>query len=248
VSYRRDPGDPGTLLRHFSGIVKAGPAEPPTDRPEPRTRDFRYPDDLEVFFHSWCAPRAKLPEKLQDEIARLFAEAFLADYRKTIGRWARLGQPPPGEGGSPIFRAHVASTRARRVFTMARGDWQLFRNHEGKLIELDVERTPTAGVAEYGAAIAGLAADCSVHTERIEVWRYNKKEPPSPHNIQDYLVLENLTRRINLAKFAERVSTQDTPNLRKHLREHVFLVKARPDKGRWELKARALERIVFLGT
>lgn len=48
--------------------------------------------------------------------------------------------------------------------------------------------------------------------------------------------------------FAERASIQDSPNLRKHLREHVFIVKERPDKGRWEPKAWALERIVFMST
>jgi len=53
---------------------------------------------------------------------------------------------------------------------------------------------------------------------------------------------------VNVPMFAERASTQDSPKLRKHLREHVFIVKARPDKGRWEAKARALERIVFLST
>ena len=62
-----------------------------------------------------------------------------------------------------------------------------------------------------------------------------------------YLVLQNLARRLNVPLFAERSSTQDSPKLRKHLREHVFIVKERPDKGRWEPKARALERLVFLG-
>jgi len=29
--------------------------------------------------------------------------------------------------------------------------------------------------------------------------------------------------------FAERASAQDSPKLRNHLREHVFIVKERPD-------------------
>ena len=66
VSYRQDSAHPETLIQHFGGIVMAGPAEPRPIRPEPRIRDFRYPDDLEVFFHSWCAPRIKLPERLQE--------------------------------------------------------------------------------------------------------------------------------------------------------------------------------------
>lgn len=64
--------------------------------------------------------------------------------------------------------------------------------------------------------------------------------------MQEYLVLQSLARDINLAKFAERASTQDSPALRKHLRAHVFLVKEQADKGRWQPKARTRERIVFI--
>jgi len=67
-------------------------------------------------------------------------------------------------------------------------------------------------------------------------------------NVQDYLALEKLSRRVNVPMFAERASTQDSPELPKQLREHVLVVKEEPDKGRWEAKARALERIVFMAT
>jgi hypothetical protein len=59
-------------------------------------------------------------------------------------------------------------------------------------------------------------------------------------------VLEDLTRQLNIPMFAERAATQDSEKLRKHLREHVFIAKARPDKARWQPKARSLERIVFM--
>jgi hypothetical protein len=242
------PGDPQNLLKHFSGIVMAGPVEPPTDRPKPNERDFHYPDDIEVFFHSWCAPRVRLPEKIQEEFAEIFATAFLADYRATIARWAKLGWPIKSEGDLPRFRATVASTHGRRVFTMTRGDWQQFRSHESKVVEMVLERVPGGSLDEHAAAIAGLAAECSVDADEVEVWRYNENEPPGPLNVQEYLVLEKFTRQINLPKFAERVSTQDTPRLRKHLRDHVFLVKAQRDKGRWAPKAQARERIVFMAS
>jgi hypothetical protein len=96
------------------------------------------------------------------------------------------------------------------------------------------------------ATIARLAAECSVQTEKIEVWRHNEEVPPRPDTLQDYLVLENLTRQLKLPMFIERTSTQDSPALRTHLREHVFLVREEEDRGRWEPKARALERLVFL--
>lgn len=246
VSYRPDPADRENLVQHFVGFVNAGPAEPPADRPKSRIRDFRYPDDLGVFFHSWCAPKAKLPEKLQEEISNILAKCLVAHYRKMEERWVQVRLPPPGEDPAARCRAHVAGTNGRRVFTMARAGWERFRSHEGQLVEIELERVPAGGLAEPASAIAALAARCHVQTERIEVWRYTEQERPGPHNVHDYLVLENFTQKIHLPKFAERVSIPDTPNLRKHLRDHIFLVRARPDKGRWEPKARALERVVFL--
>jgi hypothetical protein len=93
--------------------------------------------------------------------------------------------------------------------------------------------------------IVCLAAGCPIQTARIEVWRYSEQASPSPTNVQRYVVLEDLTRQLNVPMFAERAATQDSPKLRKHLRAHVFIVKAQPDKARWQMKAKALERIVF---
>ena len=84
VSYRKDPGDPPKLVRHFGGVVRTGPVEPRPVRPKRTIRDFRYPEDLGAFFHPWRAPVVKLPEKLQDEIGELLAKALIADYEKTL--------------------------------------------------------------------------------------------------------------------------------------------------------------------
>ena len=129
---------------------------------------------------------------------------------------------------------------------MSRPEWERFRSLEGQLVEIELERMPAGGLAELASTIAALAAQSHVQTEKIEVWRYTEQDRPGFHNVQDYLVLENFMRQINLPKFAERAATQDTPALRKHFRERVFIVKKRPDKARWEPKARALERVIFL--
>jgi hypothetical protein len=240
--FRQDPAEPQKLLKSFSGIVLAGPVEPKADRPKRTIRDFRFPDDLGVFFHSWCAPRVRLPE----EVVKLVAEILVADYKKTLLRWAAVRQSLPGDGDTPRCQAYVASANGRRVFTMARAQWEQLRAHERKLVEINLERVPT-GLAESASVIAGLAADCHVESRRIEVWPYNEKDQQTPLNVQRYLILDNLTpRRLNLPKFAERASTQDSPALRKYLREHVFIVKSQPDEGRWEPKAKSLERIVFM--
>jgi hypothetical protein len=205
--------------------------------------------------------RTRLDDRTKDEIAHLLAQALVAHYQKTLARWEpvrrRLAFSMTGDSAAaksstspqaPKVRAQVGSVGGRRVFTMACAEWDRLRAHEGTLVEIDLERVPTGGVAESASMIACLAAEYLVHTARIEVWRYSEKDQPTPYNVQEYLVLENLTRRVNLPMFAGRASTQDSPNLRKHLREHVFIVKEQPDKGRWQAKARVLERIVFMAT
>jgi hypothetical protein len=91
---------------------------------------------------------------------------------------------------------------------MTRPEWERFRAHEGKLVEIDLERSPAGSLGEAASAIASLTAEYSVHTERIEVWRYHVKNPPTPENVHDYLVLENLSRHVNVPTFAERASTR----------------------------------------
>jgi hypothetical protein len=53
--------------------------------------------------------------------------------------------------------AEVASVEGRRVFTMTRAEWQRFRSQEGRLIGIDLERTPAGGLAEAAVVIAALA-------------------------------------------------------------------------------------------
>jgi hypothetical protein len=246
VSYRPGADDPSTLVRHFGGVAKTGPLEPRPDRPKRRGRDFRYPNDLGVVFHPWCAPSVELPTKLREEIVEILAEALVADYQDRLKRWTKVRPVIDSDIESPRWRVHVGSAEGRRAFTMTRIEWQRLRAHEGKLVEVDVERVPVSGVEAAASAIACVAAEYPVQTERIEVWRYDPKDEPTPDSVEDYVVLENLAQRVNVSMFAERASMADSTKLRTHLREHVFIVRKQPDKGRWEPKARVLERLVFL--
>jgi hypothetical protein len=170
----------------------------------------------------------------------------MAARAKRAARWARIPDVAPIERAAQRCQAQVASVEGRRVFTMTRPEWERLRAEEAKLVEIEFQRTPAGSLDEAASAIASLAAECSVHTERIEVWPYRAAERPRALTVQTYLFLENLTRRLNVPKFAERVAMKDLPQLRKHLREHVFLVNEGSEKGRWEPKARAVERIVFM--
>ena len=88
VSFRNNPDDAQTLIKHFGGIVRAWPEESQRDRPTRSDREFRYPEDLGVFFHPWCAPKVKLSEKMEREIVAILARVIVADMRRHPERWA----------------------------------------------------------------------------------------------------------------------------------------------------------------
>lgn len=171
---------------------------------------------------------------------------LIADYRKKSERWAKVRESIRSKPEPPRCQAQVASVGGRRVFTLAVAEWERLSANEGRLVEIDLEQVPAGSLAESASVIASLAAERSIPTKRIEVWRYREEDPPTSDRVQEYLVLQSFARGINLPKFAERASTQDLPALRKHLRAHVFLVKELADKGRWQPKARTRERIVFV--
>jgi hypothetical protein len=82
-------------------------------------------------------------------------------------------------------------------------------------------------LAEFASVIASLAAECPIPAKRIEVWRYGEQAPPTPDRVQEYLVLQSFARDINLARFAERASTQDSPALRKARRRRNVAASSR---------------------
>jgi hypothetical protein len=247
VSYRRDPGDPRMVRKHFGITVSMGPVEPAEERPKRTTREFHSPGDLDVFFHPWCAPRIELAEAVREEIAELLAHALIAEYQRNAERWARVAQPVAVEPDCPRCQVYIASADGRRIFTMKRAEWAVFRGHEGKIVEIDLHRTRPGGVEQVASVIAGLAAERLVHSERIEVWPYRANHRPEPHSVQDYVIIDDLAPRgVNLPKFAARAGSEDSPRLRKFLREHIFIVKERPDRERREPKERATERIIFM--
>jgi hypothetical protein len=249
VCYRSDPNDPQSLIRHFGGIVKTGPVEPTAAVRTRAVRSLRAPADLGAFFHPACAPRVELPEALRNKIAELLAQALVAEHKRAVGRWADVRAVASVDIDPPRCQAAVASIDGRRVFTMTRAEWEHLRCHEGRLIAIELTPVASGSVAESASVIACLAAECPIRTVRIEVWRYSEQVPPSPTNVQKYVVLDDLTQQLDVQMFVQRVPTRDSPQLRRHLREHVFIVKVQPtsqsNKARWQMKARTLERIVF---
>ena len=58
--------------------------------------------------------------------------------------------------------------------------------------------------------IAGVAAECLIETSRMEIWPYRENDERRVEHVQDYFVLANFARRLNLPMFAERAGDEET--------------------------------------
>ena len=94
MSNRPGGDDPSTLVRHFGGVVKAGPVEPRPDRPKRRSETF-----------------VELPTALQEKLAKLLAEALIADYQNRLKRWAKVQPVISPDFEIPRWRVHLGALK-----------------------------------------------------------------------------------------------------------------------------------------
>ncbi len=59
----------------------------------------------------------------------------------------------------------------------------------------------------------------------VEVYRYDPKDVPKPINLDRYRVWQRLPPHRNYAEMVNSASTEDNPNMRGFLEDHVFFVK-----------------------
>jgi hypothetical protein len=106
---------------------------------------------------------------------------------------------------------------------MARRDWESVMGRTGEPVALDVTQTPLGGVAPK--VVAAVAEPHAPGISRIEIYRYDAKDAPTPINVDRFLVLEDPTGRWDVGTIVVSASTEDNFNLRDYLRHYVFLVK-----------------------
>ena len=123
VSYRQDPDNGEALLQDFSQVIqwetrrglRAAALAGTFKGFSKATRDdssraFRDPEDLGFFFHPACAPKLKLTEKMEQELAGILAGALIADLKQNPEKYASraLGEDAQvdaaRESGKPVVK------------------------------------------------------------------------------------------------------------------------------------------------
>jgi hypothetical protein len=132
---------------------------------------------------------------------------------------------------APNFQAYLHRVEGRPVLRMLRSDWRALLGQEGQPVAIDVRQTPMARVASQG--VVAIAEAHSSGVSRIEIYRTDSKDAPTPINMDSYLVLEDPVGRWDLLAIGNAASTEDNQNLRDYLRSYVFLVKEAPGVDHW---------------
>jgi hypothetical protein len=134
---------------------------------------------------------------------------------------------------APKFHAYLERIEERSVLLMSRGEWQQLKLQENKPVLMDVSKTPMSGVARDASVVAAVAQKFSPATARISIYRHDPKDAPTPYNVDNYLVWEELPIHHNYEDIVLAASTRDDSNLRGFLRENVLIVKENHDEDHW---------------
>lgn len=109
---------------------------------------------------------------------------------------------------------------------MPRRDWKGVNQIQiGDMVEIDLRATPVAGVERGSRVEAAVAVRRSESEVVIEIYRHDPEDYPKPINLDRYCVWEHLPSYRDYLSLVNLASTEDNPNMRGFLDDHVFLIK-----------------------
>jgi hypothetical protein len=127
---------------------------------------------------------------------------------------------------APRFHSFFTRVEGRQVMLMLRLDWECHNQlREGDIAMIDLSITPIVGVTHctrIEAAVARRESDAEIV---VKVYRNDPKDVPTPINVDCYRVWERLPRHRNFFDMVKLASTEDNPNMRGFLEDHVFFLK-----------------------
>jgi hypothetical protein len=135
---------------------------------------------------------------------------------------------------APRFHAYFERVEGRSVLLMSRRGWQELSLHKNnQTLEIDIFRTPMAGLAKKGLPLITVAERRSNYEIFVEVYRHDPKDA-LPINMDRYLVWETLPPHRDYLEMVNSASTEDNSNMRSFLKDHIFMVKELPGPDHWQ--------------
>lgn len=146
---------------------------------------------------------------------------------------------------APRFEAYLGRFLGQPMFVMRRRDWESLQIHEGRLVEIDVRRTPMGGVVANAPVIGTVAERVAPTRVQVAIYRVDEQDKPRLINVDTYLVYERFPDQWDYRRIVNAASTEYNENLRAYLREHVFIVKEKPGEDHWLEELPATVKAVF---
>jgi hypothetical protein len=124
---------------------------------------------------------------------------------------------------APRIHAFIKKTHGRSVIAMPRDDWEALQVKSTNLVQIDIQETPLARVAEDSCVLAAVAQKYGPSDGRVSVYRYDEKDP-KPVNVDHYSVWLDLVGHPRIQEMVQAASTSLDDNLCRFSKENVFLV------------------------
>lgn len=131
------------------------------------------------------------------------------------------------------FQYYLNRVEGQRVLWMPRDQWVTIKPLAEKPVKVDISETPMSNVARDASVLISVTARSSDQTAKIDIYRYDEKDQPTPVNKDTYIVMENILGRPDYQELIIKSSTSDSTELREFLGSHIALVKADNNSDHW---------------
>ena len=134
---------------------------------------------------------------------------------------------------APRFNAYFKKQEGRSVLEMNKDDWEALNIDSTTPVRLSICETPMASITQKSSLIACTAHRIVDGLPVVTIYRDDPKDAPTPINVDNYTVIEDITQRRDFGDIVKAATTEDDSNLRQHLSERVYLVKSKPGNDHW---------------
>lgn len=142
---------------------------------------------------------------------------------------------PKIKPNAPRFHTLFEKRLGKPVFIIRRLDWEELKIKEGELVLLDtsdLSLLPIAPASSNPNYLCTVAKRLSKKV-RISLYRLDSKDEPTPINVDNYTVWEELPSDLDVKEMVATGDTDYNSNLEHYLYNHVFLIKEDDAEGHW---------------
>ena len=132
---------------------------------------------------------------------------------------------------APRFRFYWGRLENCSILAMSRPDWNSLAVRMDSPVQVDVERTPLAGLLSDATVVGAMARQIGPSIARVSIYRHDPKDPV-PYNLDEYDVWTDLAGHPRFKAMISS-STTDNENFRAFCRENVLFVKRGPGPDHW---------------